>query len=155
MKKKKTSPLLLIGRTEKVKFRDLCFQWIEAKIDTGAYGSCLDCHNIREEFYNGKKRLCFSLALTNTHSEPIYFESYSKKKVKSSTGEVELRYLIKTPIEIAGKKIISTISLTDRASMKYPVLIGRKLLRNKFIVDVSKINTGGIPIEEKPIKHQK
>ena len=147
MKKKKISPLLLIGRTERVKFQELCSQWMEAKIDTGAYGSSLDCHNIREESFEGKTRLCFSLSPKNIPSKTIYFDSYSKKKVKSSTGEVEMRYFIKTPIEIAGKKIISTISLADRETMKYPVLIGRKLLRNKFIVDVRRINTGGIPIK--------
>jgi hypothetical protein len=32
--------------------------------------------------------------------------------------------------------------------MRYPVLIGRKLLKNKFLVDVAKIHTGGLLIEK-------
>jgi hypothetical protein len=57
---------------------------------------------------------------------------------------MEERYIIKTLIAIGRKKIKTTISLSDRENMRYPVLIGRRLLKGKFIVDVNLIYTNGI-----------
>ncbi len=62
---------------------------------------------------------------------------YKIKKVKSSNGKVEKRIFIKTAIELFGKKYKAELSLTDRADMKYPMLIGRKYLQGHFLVDVS------------------
>ena len=49
-------------------------------------------------------------------------------------------FQLSTPIKIGRKRIMATISLTDRGGMKYPVLIGRKLLTNRFLVNVSQVN---------------
>ena len=107
-----------------------------SKIDTGAYSNTLHCHDIQVK----EKMLCFKV-LDPTHPvfsrKEHYFSNFSRKKIKNSFGEVEERYMIKTKIKIAGRVIKSIISLTDRATMRYPVLIGRRLLRNKFVVDVS------------------
>lgn len=59
---------------------------------------------------------------------------------------MEERYVIKTIIQMGRKKIKTSISLTDRASMRYPVLVGRRLLKGKFIVDVNLIYTNGLVI---------
>jgi hypothetical protein len=58
--------------------------------------------------------------------------------VKSSNGQVQLRPSIKVTVEFMGKKYKSVISLTNRADMKFPMLIGRHFLDDKFLVDVSK-----------------
>lgn len=129
----------VIGRTASVDFPDLGLYNIAAKIDTGAYTTALHCHDI--SVINNV--LHFKL-LDPGH--PEYNErdqtvkNYSQKLIKNSFGESELRYIIKTRIKIGKRVINSVISLTNRGSMKYPVLIGRKLLRNKFIVDVSIIS---------------
>lgn len=119
---------------------------LEAKIDTGAYTSALHCKDIQLKEINGKTVLCFKL-LDETHPEynekEFQFIDFTKKSIKSSFGESEERFIIKTTIHIAKRKISLTISLTDRTNMRYPVLIGRKLLKGKFIVDVSKKHTGG------------
>ena len=130
---------LTIGRREVIDFPELGLVGITAKIDTGAYTTALHCHDIREE--NGV--LYFKL-LDPTH--PDYnqqeqkFTEYSQKEIKNSFGEIEKRYIIKTIVKIGRKRIKSVISLTDRGNMRYPVLIGRKLLKNRFIVDVSLLN---------------
>jgi hypothetical protein len=76
--------------------------------------------------FNGKKQL---------------FEVFRMKTVKSSTGQEQLRYFIYSKIELMGKKIKTEFSLTERRGMKYPILIGRKLLNNRFIIDTSKVNS--------------
>ena len=62
------------------------------------------------------------------------------KSVKSSNGVVQTRASIKVKVEFAGKIYQTVVSLTSRADMKYPMLIGRKFLQNRFLVDVSKKN---------------
>ncbi len=134
MKAKK--PKQLIGKKTFVDFPDFDVAGIPAKIDTGAYSNTLHCHNIEVR----EHKLYFKVLDPN---HPVFsekehcFTEFYKKKVKNSSGDIEERYMIKTKIKIEGRVIKSIISLTDRGKMRYPVLIGRKLLKNKFIVDVS------------------
>ena len=56
---------------------------------------------------------------------------------------MEERFVIKTVIHIGKKKILTHLSLSNRDNMRYPLLIGRKLLKGKFLVDVTQVHTGG------------
>ncbi len=127
---------LTIGRREIVDFPELGLSGLTAKIDTGAYSSALYCHDIKE--VNGV--LHFKL-LGPEHKQPEQkVTSYVQKEIKNSFGESEKRYIIKTIVKIGRKRIKSVISLTNRGKMRYPVLIGRKFLKNRFIVDVALLN---------------
>lgn len=130
---------LIIGRREEIDFPDLGLFGIIAKIDTGAYTTALHCHDIKEK--NGV--LHFKL-LDPSHPEyneqDQKFTEYSQKEIKNSFGEIERRYIIKTIIQMGEKRIKAVVSLSDRGNMRYPVLIGRKLLKNRFIVDVALLN---------------
>lgn len=149
----KKNSLKLIGRREFVDFPLLGVYNVEAKIDTGAYTSAIHCKNISVISQNDKRVLCFDLALDNKQPQrSLRFEEFTQKKIKNSFGEMEERYIIKTLIVIGGKKIKSTVSLSDRESMRYPVLIGRKLVKGKFIIDVHQIHTGGKKIDQEIIK---
>ena len=130
---------LIIGRREEVDFPELGLYGITAKIDTGAYTSSLHCYDIREE----RGVLYFKLLDAPQAEFKVQdqkFSEYSQKNIKNSFGEIEKRFVIKTNITIGGKQIKTFISLTDRGTMRYPVLIGRKLLKKRFIVDVSLVN---------------
>lgn len=133
----------IIGRRETIDFPDLGLHGVIAKIDTGAYTTALHCHDIHVREENGQRMLCFKL-LDPGHpaftGEEKCFTEFSEKQIKNSFGEVEHRYIIKTRVRIARKLVKSVISLTDRGNMRYPVLIGRKLLKNRFIVDVAELN---------------
>ncbi len=64
-------------------------------------------------------------------------KNYVKKRVRSSNGHLEERYLVKTKVLINGNSFIIDISLSDRSTMMKGVLIGRKFLRRyHFLVDV-------------------
>ena len=129
----------IIGRREEIDFPELGLFGITAKIDTGAYTTALHCHDIEEK--NGV--LHFKL-LDPSHPEynrqDQKFTEYSQKEIKNSFGEIEKRYVIKTVIRLGEKRIKAVISLSDKGKMRYPVLIGRKLLKNRFIVDVALLN---------------
>lgn len=147
----KKNRIRLIGRREFVDFPQLKLFSIEAKIDTGAYTSAIHCKDIQLRTANGKQVLCFKL-LDNTHpeySEQVHeFSEFFRKKIKNSFGEMEERYIIKTRVKIGKKNILTTLSLSDRENMRYPVLIGRRLLKGKFIVDVNKIHINGQRIKK-------
>lgn len=135
--------LKIIGRREFIDFPLLNIEHVEAKIDTGAYTCAIDCNHIELKTENGKQLLSFRLFNNTTYE----VEEFTRKKIKNSFGEMEERYIIKTLIAIGGKKIITTISLSDRGNMRYPVLIGRRLLKGKFIIDVSLIYTNGLNLK--------
>ena len=128
----------IIGRRERVDFPGLGLFGLTAKIDTGAYTAALHCHDIAV-----KNGILFFKLLDPTH--PTYedreqqFSDFYEKGIKNSFGEIEKRYIIKTSVKVGGRKIKSVISLTNRGTMRYPVLIGRRMLKGKFIVDVSKL----------------
>jgi hypothetical protein len=141
----------LIGRREFVDFPTLGLFGIEAKVDTGAYTSAIHCTDISVKQEEDKQVLCFKLF---DQSHPEYFEkvhrfeNFSQKVIKNSFGEIEERYIIKTLVKLGKKKIMSTLSLSDREGMRFPVLIGRRLLKGKFIVDVNQIHTQGLTIKK-------
>lgn len=136
----------VIGRREMVDFPLLGISEMEAKMDTGAYTSSLHCENILINYENSKPILYFTIK--QTESKTYRFEEYGQKKIKNSFGEMEERYVIKTIICIGKKRIHSTISLSNRDNMRYPVLIGRRLLKAKFLIDVNQIHTGGINLDK-------
>ncbi len=143
MAKRKTN-LHLIGRREYVDFPLLNLSNYEAKIDTGAYTSSIHCEKIGINYENSKAILYFTIEPDSDKS--FRFENYTTKKIKNSFGEMEERFVIKTIINLGGKKIWSRISLSNRDTMRYPVLIGRRILKGKFLIDVNKIHTGGIKL---------
>ncbi len=134
----------VIGRREHVALPVLGIDEIEAKIDTGAFTSAIHCSNIHEETdAQGRTVICVEL-LDPSHPQynhkKLHFADYELREIKSSIGEKQQRYVIRTTIELFGEVMEADFSLSDRSDMKYPVLIGRKLLQGRFIVDVSRKN---------------
>lgn len=129
----------VLGIFEKVSFPEFGIQDIVAKIDTGAYTGAMHCTNIREEEVAGGTVLHFS---PFDHPEIIKTaDNYLVSHIKSSNGVREKRYVIETSIAISDKEYPIVLSLTDRSTMKWPVLIGRRFLRtNELLVDVRKMN---------------
>ena len=137
----------LIGRREFVNLPQLGMYGVEAKIDTGAYTSSLHCESISVSETEAKPMLYLSVKQTEKGAETLQvlkFAEFSRKKIKNSFGEMEERFVIKTMIHIGKKKILSNLSLSNRDNMRYPLLIGRKLLKGKFVVDVNQVHTGGV-----------
>lgn len=130
----------IVGRSAIVDFPDLGLLRIKAKIDTGAYSTALHSDKVWENDVDGTRYLFFQIQDPENSSlkKIIKTQYFTQKSVKSSNGKKELRYQIKTNIVIGGKTRKTDVSLTNRKKMKFPVLIGRKVLKNGFLVDVSK-----------------
>ncbi len=128
-------PKRIIGRIDKADFPLLNLHDIDIKIDTGAYTSSIHCHKVTLD--NGALKCLFYEKGHPLYSDEITFEKYKIAKVKSSNGITQKRYKVKTTIVLFDKKYNIDLTLSTRSKMKYPVLIGRKFLSKKFIVDIN------------------
>lgn len=133
-----TGKLKVIGRHVRVDFPDLDTLNVDAKVDTGAFRTVLHCDRFEEIETPEGKQLMAVFDLDGRGPKTFYFKNFFLKEFKSSFGEKERRYCIKTTIRIGRKNIKSSVSLTNRRDMKFQVLIGRKTLLRKFVVDVSR-----------------
>ncbi|NIO23132.1 MAG: hypothetical protein GTN38_03855 [Candidatus Aenigmarchaeota archaeon] len=71
------------------------------------------------------------------------------QKVKAPiTKEAEQRPVVKVRIEINGREYEAEANLNDRSHMKYPVIIGRNIIHENFIIDVSKHPQNGKRVKE-------
>ncbi|UMB59604.1 RimK/LysX family protein [Lutibacter sp. A80] len=129
----------LIGRTDIVDFPKLELFGIAIKVDSGAYTSSFHCHHIEVE-NNILKCQFLDPEHEKYHEKYFYFKEFIQKKVKSSNGITETRFIITTEIFIFNEIHTIELSLTERGSMMYPVLLGRKFLSKKFIIDTAKKN---------------
>ena len=134
---------ITIGRTDKADFPELSLSEIDLKIDSGAYTSSIHCSNINKITVNGVSLIQFTL-LDPEHSfynnKEFTFKNYASKIVKSSNGVSEMRFMILTEIFIFNKTFPIYLTLSERKDMKFPILLGRKFLNKKFVIDTTMKN---------------
>lgn len=109
---------------------------IVARIDSGALSSSAHCDKIWVEKLGGKRILCCHF-LKRSH-KVVRFEKFKRKKVKSSNGTLQSRYVVKLTIKLASIVKTTDVTLTNRSTMNYSVLLGRKFLKDDFLIDVSR-----------------
>lgn len=129
-----------IGKIDFIDLPEFGMVNVPAKIDTGANRSSIHCSDIKHESIDGIESIFFEIPMINGETNTFHSNDFFKKKIRSSSGHVENRYIIKTDVILFGKTIKTSFSLTDRTEMKFPILLGRKLLASRFVVDVSKEN---------------
>jgi hypothetical protein len=75
----------------------------------------------------------------------ITSDDFTQKKVKNSFGQTEIRYKVKTKIMIFQEELQTEFTLTNRGNMRNSILLGRKVIAGKFLVDVQKMNLSKKP----------
>ncbi|MBC3784981.1 ATP-dependent zinc protease family protein [Spirosoma utsteinense] len=134
-------PRQIIGMTDIIDLPDLGLFDVQAKIDTGAFTSSLHCKKIKKVRTGTRTKLSFwVIDKTGEPARKFYSDDFSQRMIRNSFGVSEMRYVIKTRIVLFGRTIKTEFTLADRERLKNPILLGRKLLRNRFIVDVSQTN---------------
>lgn len=136
MSEKLKKPKKLIGRAEPVVLADHGEHTVTARIDTGAKSSSIWATNMIEkddvlyftlfgpasQFYTGYQH----------HTKHFW-----KTVVSSSMGTKQERYVVRLKVKLRKKNIVARFTLADRSTQVYPVLVGRNVLRGKFVVDVN------------------
>ena len=131
----------VIGRREMIHLPEWGGFFIPAKIDTGAFRTAIHCESCVEVDLGNETKLLVNFDWEGDGKiQQLEFSDYKKRIIKNSFGQTEERFCLRTIIKIGGKNIRSEVTLTDRSGMKYPVLLGRKTIGKKFLVDVSKVN---------------
>ncbi len=129
----------VLGRSDRVDLPDMGLSDIHAKIDTGAFTSSLHCSSAK--VVNGKLEF---VLLDDEHPEftgmKFRVKRFKERDVKNSFGEAERRFVIRTTVRIFGRDIRTEFSLSDRGNLTFPVLLGRKILRKRFLIDVKKVD---------------
>ena len=113
---------------------------VPAKIDTGASYSSIWASNI-QMLPSGE--LEFSLFAPKSPlytGERLKTRHYRAVRVRNSTGQESIRYSVPLSTRINGKRIRVRFTLADRHRNDFPVLVGRRTLKNKFLVDVSRLD---------------
>ena len=128
-------PKATIGRLEYIALPGLGIKRVQAKMDTGAYRSALHYQRVRKKEEGGAKILAVTFQMGGKRTTKL-FRKFKRVSVKSSTGQVTRRYLISTRVRLGGVTVKTQFTLFDRSDMKHQVLLGRKFLRGRFVVDV-------------------
>lgn len=140
--------LATIGWREWVQMPDLGVTEIKAKVDTGADSSSLHAFNIERFSDNGIPMVRFEIHTRQRKrkpSIPCVAEVVGEKKVKNPGGRAEIRPIIQTRLVVAQKELDATINLTTRDEMTFRMLLGRRTIRKKFLVDPGRSYLGGRP----------
>jgi hypothetical protein len=132
----------VIGRLEHIALPGLGFERVEAKIDTGAYSSAIHYQRLKIRRVNEQRQLVVIFQMGGSR-KTIVFKKFRRVTVRSSNGEISRRYLVNTRVSLSAHTVRTEFTLFDRSDMKYQVLLGRKFLRGRFVVDVSSKNILG------------
>lgn len=129
----------ILGRSDRVNLPGLGLVNIHAKIDTGAFTSSLHCSSAK--VVNGELEF---ILLDDEHPEftgmKFVFKEFTEREIKNSFGVAEKRFVINTTVKIYDEEILAEFSLSDRDALRFPILLGRKILRDRFLIDVTKKN---------------
>lgn len=135
----KKSYLMVIGRSEPITFVGYeKLLAIPAKVDTGAYRSAVHADNI---YIDESGHLHFTLFANHPTcadcATELVVDKFTKASISNSFGDTEERYEVMMKVKIGSKVFNESFSLANRSKKIYPILLGRKLLNGRFIIDPS------------------
>jgi len=139
----------ILGRAERVDIPEFGLSNLPAKVDTGAYSSSIDCQKVELVQKDGKDMLQFVLLSPGREGysgKLVATTNFDRTQVTNSNGQQD-RFVIFTDMAINNEHFTCRFTLTDRSKLRYPVLIGRKFIREAtYLVDVSQGH--GLPNDE-------
>ncbi|MBP2029523.1 hypothetical protein J2755_000443 [Methanohalophilus levihalophilus] len=131
---------IMLGWREWVSLPDLGLPAIKAKVDTGAKTSSIHAFDVEHYSENGVEMVRFLIHPIQDNQD-FYIECVSPisdyRQVSDSGGHKEMRYVIETCVTIASHSFPIELTLTDRDTMRYRMLLGRSALKNWAHVDPS------------------
>lgn len=129
--------LPMLGWREWVALPEFGITQMKAKVDTGARSSAL--HTVALEPYsiNGQNWLMFTIETKPQNGQLIECHAPVKDRrwVSDSGGHKQRRYLIETQLVFGQHIIPAELTLTNRDSMRFPMLLGRTAMNLRFIID--------------------
>jgi hypothetical protein len=140
-----------LGWREWVCLPDLGIENIKAKVDSGARTSALHAFRVEPFHRDDETWVRFAIhPLQNSLDYVVECEApvIDRRSVRDSGGHSEMRYVIQTTIQIGDKPVISEVTLTDRETMKFRMLLGRTVLKQGYLVDSARSYLSRRPPDE-------
>lgn len=131
-------PRLWVGWREWIALPGLGVERIKAKVDTGATTSALHAIHLRRYQESGMERVAFEVHPIQRRTDitvRCIAEVVGERLVTSSTGHRERRLVIRTPVFIADRRWSIKLTLTNRDSMGFRMLLGRRAMKGRVLVD--------------------
>ncbi|GAA6167999.1 30S ribosomal protein S6--L-glutamate ligase [Sessilibacter corallicola] len=130
----------IIGSEEWCAFPDMALPAVKARVDSGAKTSSLHAFNIHPFRREGNLWVSFEVhPLQNNRRTVIRCEKpvLDRRTIKSSSGTTDTRYVISAPIKIGDDIWTVELTLANRDSMGYRMLLGREAMEGRLIIDPS------------------
>ena len=132
------SKKIIIGKAEWCGLEELGLPVIKARVDSGAKTSSLHAFNIHQFEEEGKRYVHFDIHPIQNDRKTIQSCRglvVDRREVRSSSGVKERRSVIKTPITLGDETWNIEVTLTNRDSMGYRMLLGREAMTNRVLID--------------------
>ncbi len=129
---------IIVGSEEWFAFPGLGIPAIKARVDSGAKTSAMHAFNIQPFKRGGQPWVSFEVhPLQKNRKATVRCESpvIDKRVVKSSIGISEKRFVIRESIVVDGRTWEIDLTLTNRDSMGYRMLLGREAMSGRMLVD--------------------
>jgi hypothetical protein len=130
--------LPVMGWREWIELPELGIRATKAKVDTGARSSALHAEEIQPYTRAGKLWVRFQVhplqrdrSLVSDARAPVM----ERREIRSSSGQVQARYVVRTAIYLGGMRYSIDLTLADRDTMGFRMLLGREAVRGRFVVD--------------------
>ncbi|WP_223669389.1 ATP-dependent zinc protease family protein [Kangiella shandongensis] len=127
---------MTVGWKEEAKLTELKIDAIKVKVDTGAKTSSLHAFDIESFDKEGSTYVTFKTCPDKRHPKhTITCEAkvIDYRKITSSNGQTQLRYVIRSPITIGNSTWNIDITLANRHKMRYKMLLGREAMKNIIV----------------------
>lgn len=141
---------VIIGRSEVLTFVGTDAVDVPAKADTGAFRSAVHATNIT---LSDDGILSFDLLgghpVCGAMAHRVIAEEFQKVWIANSFGSREERYEVKLKVKVGPKVFHAHFTLADRSKKIYPILLGRKLLNHRFLIDSSETSMNRVTLKQR------
>lgn len=131
----------LAGWREWVQLPDVGVPWIKAKLDTGAQTSSIHAYDVEAFDRDGVAWVRFRIRpWQRSDADEVEVERpvLDVRRVRSSSGHVQERFVVLMPLVLVGYEVTAEVTLSNRDSMGFRMLIGREALSRGFVVDAAR-----------------